>query len=492
MLPGWIETLQHGEDSLLERLLLAVEALHLEPHVLGFPCTHAAGKEPGLVLGQLGLEYLELTLGFVELQLERLQLAGSGLYLGRELLFPLVGSLVCIELGKRLPSGEETIDLKIQILHIEQIGKTRHLHWAGRVVPGPGQPSFPSLAGLDLRAPLGWEPPPDWRRLVAIDSHTGGEPFRVVFDGVPDIEGATMLERRRFAEDHFDELRRALMWEPRGHADMYGGFVGPPVEPSSDISVLFIHNEGFSTMCGHGIIALTKVVLDTGVLPADAPQTVIRIDTPAGQIEATAQYDGRVRSVAFRNVPSFVAAMDQIADVPGLGQVRYDLAFGGAFYAYVSAEDLELSIDPTGTSRLIDAGRAIKQAVIDSGPIEHPVEPGLGFLYGVIFFGPAESPAHHSRNVCIFADGEVDRSPTGTGVSGRLAIHHARGEVAFGEAIIVESILGSTFTGRVMETTEVGGLPAVIPEVTGTAHISGRIEMWMDPNDALGAGFLIR
>ncbi len=314
----------------------------------------------------------------------------------------------------------------------------------------------------------------------------------MLVEGVPDIEGATMLERRRFAEDQLDELRRALMWEPRGHADMYGGLVGPPVETSSDISVLFIHNEGFSTMCGHGIIALTKVVLDTGMLPADAPQTVIRIDTPAGQIEATAQYDDTVQSVSFRNVPSFVAAMDQIADVPGLGQVRYDLAFGGAFYAYVSAQDLKLSIEPASTSRLIDTGRAIKEAVIDSGPIEHPVEPGLGFLYGVILVGPAQDPAHHSRNVCIFADGEVDRSPTGTGVSGRLAIHHARGEIAVGEAITVESILGSTFTGRVAETTEVGGLPAVIPEVTGTAHITGRIEIWMDPNDELGTGFLIR
>ena len=314
----------------------------------------------------------------------------------------------------------------------------------------------------------------------------------MLVEGVPDIEGATMLERRRFADDHLDDLRRALMWEPRGHADMYGGFVGPPVESSSDISVLFIHNEGFSTMCGHGIIALTKVLLDIGVLPAVAPQTVVRIDTPAGQIEATAQYDGTVRSVSFRNVPSFVAAMDQIVDVPGLGQVRYNLAFGGAFYAYVSAEELELSIDPASTSRLIDAGRAIKQAVIASGPIEHPVEPELGFLYGVILVGPAQDPAHHSRNVCIFADGEVDRSPTGTGVSGRLAIHHARGEVAVGEAITVESILGSTFTGRVVEMTEVVGLPAVIPEVTGTAHITGRSEMWMDPNDVLGAGFLVR
>ena len=302
-----------------------------------------------------------------------------------------------------------------------------------------------------------------------------------------------MLERRAFAEDHLDDLRRALMWEPRGHADMYGALVGPPTDPSSDLSVLFIHNEGFSTMCGHGIIALTKVVLETGVLPAEAPKTVIRIDTPAGQIEATARIsDGGVESVSFRNVPSFVVAMDRTVDVPDLGQVRFDLAFGGAFYAYVASDDLGLPIEPSSISRLIDAGRVVKQAVVDSGPIDHPVEPGLGFLYGVIFVAPPEDPGHHSRNVCIFADGEVDRSPTGTGVSGRLAIHHARGDVSTDETIIVESILGSTFSGRVVGTAEVGGFPAVIPEVTGTAHITGRNELWLDPSDELGAGFLVR
>jgi trans-L-3-hydroxyproline dehydratase len=328
---------------------------------------------------------------------------------------------------------------------------------------------------------------------VAIDSHTGGEPFRIVVDSAPVIEGATMLERRAFAEDHLDDLRRALMWEPRGHADMYGALVGPPTDPSSDLSVLFIHNEGFSTMCGHGIIALTKVVLETGVLPAEAPKTVIRIDTPAGQIEATARIsDGGVESVSFRNVPSFVVAMDRTVDVPDLGQVRFDLAFGGAFYAYVASDDLGLPIEPSSISRLIDAGRVVKQAVVDSGPIDHPVEPGLGFLYGVIFVAPPEDPGHHSRNVCIFADGEVDRSPTGTGVSGRLAIHHARGDVSTDETIIVESILGSTFSGRVVGTAEVGGFPAVIPEVTGTAHITGRNELWLDPSDELGAGFLVR
>ncbi len=314
----------------------------------------------------------------------------------------------------------------------------------------------------------------------------------MVVEGAPEIPGDTMIERRRFAREHLDGLRRALMWEPRGHADMYGGFVGPPVEPSSDLSVLFIHNEGFSTMCGHGIIALTKVVLDTGVLPATEPETVIRIDTPAGQIEATANVaDGVVGQVRFRNVPSFVVDLDNTVEVPGQGEVRYDLAFGGAFYAYVQASDLGLTVAPEETTRLIETGRAIKRAVMESRSIPHPVEPDLGFLYGVIFVGPAEDPANHSRNVCVFAEGEVDRSPTGTGVSGRLAIHHARGEVA-DEGITVESIVGSAFTGRVVATTEFGGLPAVIPEVSGTAYITGRSEWWIDPDDALGAGFVLR
>jgi len=346
---------------------------------------------------------------------------------------------------------------------------------------------------MDLRQPLTWTPPADWIRVQVIDSHAGGEPFRVVIGETPLIPGDTMIERRHFAGENLDGLRRALMWEPRGHADMYGGFIGPPTIPTSDLSVLFLHNEGFSTMCGHGIIALTKVVLDTGVLPRSEAETVIRIDTPAGQIEATATVsEGMVESVRFRNVPSFVADLDNTVDVPGLGPVRYDLAFGGAFYAYVDASDLGLRLFPEANSRLIEAGRAIKTAVAKSRAITHPSEIELGFLYGVIFVGPAEDPANHSRNVCVFADGELDRSPTGTGVSGRLAIHHARGEVALGETITIESIVGSTFSGRVGGTTVFGGVPAVIPEVTGTAHITGRSEFWVDPEDSLGEGFLLR
>jgi len=272
---------------------------------------------------------------------------------------------------------------------------------------------------------------------------------------------------------------------------MYGGWIGPPIEPNSDLSVLFLHNEGFSTMCGHGIIALTKVILETGILPSSPRQTTIRIDTPAGQITAVARMNqGRVDSVSFLNVPSFALVLGTTTDVEGIGPVKYDLGFGGAFYAYVDATSVDL--DLTRGAGLVEKGRIIKKAIARSASIEHPEDPELGFLYGVIFTAKPENPANHSRNVCVFADGEVDRSPTGTGVSGRLATLHARGEIEVDQTITIESIVGSEFTGRIVDTTTVGGFDAVIPEVSGTAYIVGKSELWIDPDDPLNPGFLIR
>jgi trans-L-3-hydroxyproline dehydratase len=340
---------------------------------------------------------------------------------------------------------------------------------------------------MDLDRALYWEPPATWRRLTVVDSHTGGEPFRVVVDGLPQIHGDTVLERRRHAMDNLDHLRRALMWEPRGHADMYGGWIGSPVSTESDLSVLFIHNDGFSTMCGHGIIALGKVLIDTGIIEASEPETTIRIDTPAGLVVATSTVSsGTVTQTRFRNVASFVVELDASVDVEGLGRVGYDLAFGGAFYAIVEANALGLTLDEAGP--LIAAGRRIKTAIAGR-ELSHDDHPDLGFLYGVIFTGPATEPSFHSRNVCVFADGEVDRSPTGTGVSARLAVLSARGGIEDGEEIVIESIVGSTFRGKVAD--RLGG-NTIIPEVAGSAHIVGRSEFWFDPDDTLGEGFLVR
>lgn len=338
-----------------------------------------------------------------------------------------------------------------------------------------------------------WSPPEGWLRITTIDSHTGGEPFRIITGGYPDLPGDTILARRRYAREHLDSLRTALMWEPRGHADMYGCIITPPVSPEADIGVLFMHNEGYSTMCGHGIIALTKVVLETGLLPMVAPETEVRIDTPAGLVTAYAQVEGgQVVSVRFRNVPSFVLALDQAVEVPGLGRVRYDIAFGGAFYAYVRAEEVGLTCTPGDFRALIEKGMAIKRAIMAERAIPHPFEEDLSFLYGTIFIGPPLGEGAHSRHVCVFAEGEVDRSPTGTGVSGRLAIAYAQGEMNVGQSLVVESILGSRFIGRIVEFTAFGPHPAVIPEIEGTAHITGRHEFLIDPADPLGDGFILR
>ena len=346
----------------------------------------------------------------------------------------------------------------------------------------------------DFIQPLhGWKPPSHWPRITTIDAHAAGEPLRIIISGYPELPGQTFLARRRYAAEHFDYLRKILMWEPRGHADMYGCIITPPTSREANFGVLFLHNEGYSSMCGHGIIAVAKVAVETGLVPLTHPVTVVRIDSPAGLITAHAKINrGSVESVAFRNVPSFVLALDEIIDVPGLGEIRYDLAFGGAFYAYVQAEQVGLKCKPDEFRLLIEKGMAIKRAIMKSRTIPHPFEPDLSFLYGTIFIAPPTVPGVDSRNVCIFAEGEVDRSPTGTGVSGRMAIHFARKEISLMQAMVIESIIGSRFTGRVIETTRFGDYEAVIPEVEGTAHITGRNEFLIDPEDPLRHGFILR
>ena len=338
------------------------------------------------------------------------------------------------------------------------------------------------------RAPA-WGPPPSWRRVFTVESHAAGEPLRVVTGGVDPIPGATILEKRRFARERLDGLRRGLMFEPRGHADMYGAIPTEPVTPDGDAGVLFMHNEGWSTMCGHGVIALVTVALEVGLL---GERAVVRLDTPAGRVTARARRDGaRVRSVAFENVPSFVASLDDHVDVPGVGDVRYDLAFGGAFYAFVDAASVGLAMTPERFPDLIAIGSAIKRAVIASREIRHPLEPDLSFLYGTIFTGPALADAD-SRNVCVFAEGEVDRSPTGTGVSARVAIERARGRLAPGGSFVVESIIGTRFAGRIARELRLEGYDAVVPEIEGSAWITGRNEILIAPDDPLGEGFILR
>ena len=226
-----------------------------------------------------------------------------------------------------------------------------------------------------------WTPPADWLKITTIDTHTEGEPLRIIVDGYPHLPGDTILKRRRYAKTHLDHLRTALMFEPRGHADMYGCIVTPPVSPQADIGVLFLHNEGYSTMCGHGIIAIVKVALETGLVPQTAPETTIRIDSPAGLVTAHARIaDKKIQCIYFENVPSFVVALDQVVEVSGIGEVRYDIAFGGAFYAYVQASSIGLNCTPKDFPALVQKGMAIKRAIMETRDITHPFEEDLSFL----------------------------------------------------------------------------------------------------------------
>ena len=357
----------------------------------------------------------------------------------------------------------------------------------------PGVPLQTPTPPLDLQAALSWQAPAGWTCIEALDAHTAGEPLRIILAGWPDLGPGTVLERRRRAQAELEPLRRALMWEPRGHADMYGCVLLPPERPDSHFAVLFTHNEGYSSMCGHGIVAVVTAAFQTGLLPRAV--ATVRIDSPAGLIEAEPVWSAdasRVQAVRFRGVPSWVLCLDETLDVPGLGTVRYDLAYGGAFYAYVEAAPLGLPLRPERAGELIEAGRRIKQAGAAARSIEHPEHADLGFLYGTIFTGPAEAADAHSRQVCIFADGELDRSPTGTGVCGRAALLHARGGLAAGQEVAIESILGTRFTVQAGPELRHHGRAALQPLVQGSAFLTGRQRFFIDPADPLGAGFLLR
>ncbi|KAA0259257.1 proline racemase [Deferribacter autotrophicus] len=329
--------------------------------------------------------------------------------------------------------------------------------------------------------------------LKTIDLHTAGEPLRVIYKGLPEIEASSVLEFRRKFKEKYDFIRRALMWEPRGHADMYGCVLLPPYREGVEFGVIFMHNEGFSTMCGHGILAVIKLAVECGLVEKEEPLTIINIDTPAGIVKGFAEIsEGVLKKTYFQNVPSFLYLEDGKVKVDGIGEVVFDIAFGGAFYAYVDANSIGLNLNQDNIKQLIDWGMRIKKKIMDSYSIEHPLEKDLSFLYGVIFTDGKTGVGEVSRNVCIFADGEVDRSPTGTGVSGRLALHYAKREINKNDELIIESVIGTRFKCRIADITVFGDYDAVIPEVEGDAYIVGKSEFIIDETDPLKYGFFLR
>jgi proline racemase len=333
-------------------------------------------------------------------------------------------------------------------------------------------------------------PPP----ITTADYHTAGEPFRIVTGGAPPLEGGDVPARREHAARHLDHVRQLLVNEPRGHADMYGCFVTPPDDDGGDLGVVFFHNAGYSTACGHGTIALVTWALETGVVPITGSRTRVVVDAPSGRLTATATVSGdRVTSVSFVNVPSFVAAPTLRVTVDER-DLTVGLAFGGAFYAVLDAADVGCAVVAADLPRLIDLGRRIKAAIEAERDVVHPEATHLRDVYGVIFTDDTSSRdgVLHQRNVVIFADGEVDRSPTGSGVSARLALLDAGALVPRGTDLVTTGIAGLTFTGRVLGDAEVASMPAVVTEIEGAAHPTGTHAFVLDPLDPLGTGFLLR
>ena len=332
--------------------------------------------------------------------------------------------------------------------------------------------------------------------IATTDYHTGGEPFRIVTGGVPAFEGRTVPERRRWAAASIDHVRQLLVNEPRGHADMYGGFVTPPDDTGADLGVLFWHKDGFSTACGHGTIALVTWAIDSGRVAVEpgARDVAVTVDVPSGRLACTARLDdrGRVEAVAFRNVPSFVLARD-VEIATARGPLELDVAFGGAFYGSLDVRKIGLRVEPRALPELIALQRELRPALERVLDVVHPEQPDLAGIYGVIFWEPVDGEPHPQRNVTVFADGEVDRSPCGSGTSARLALLYERGEIGLGETLHHRSIVDSVFDARVIGAgPPVGGHRTVITEVEGAAFRTGEHTFTLDDRDPLGTGFLLR
>jgi proline racemase len=327
------------------------------------------------------------------------------------------------------------------------------------------------------------------RTYTAVDSHTEGMPTRVVTSGVGVIPGATMNDKRLYFIEHLDDVRKLLVNEPRGHAAMSGAVLQPSTRDDCDWGVVYIEVSGCLPMCGHGTIGVATVLVETGMVPVTEPTTTIRLDTPAGVVVARVEVrDGHAESVTIENVPSFVVRLDDEVDVPGLGTVPYSLAFGGNFYAMVDLDDVRLPFDRARQQDILAAGLAIMDAINATAPPSHPTIAGVDHCHHVEFIAPG-STAEHSRHAMAIHPGWFDRSPCGTGTSARMAELWQRGELALDTDFVNESFIGSRFVGRLVGETEVAGIPAVLPTVTGRAWVTGLGTYLLDPSDPFPTGF---
>ncbi|XP_039548265.1 trans-L-3-hydroxyproline dehydratase [Pimephales promelas] len=338
-------------------------------------------------------------------------------------------------------------------------------------------------------------PPHSGSVLSVVDMHTGGEPLRIILSGFPEVKGDTILAKRRYVREHLDHLRKVLMFEPRGHYDMYGALLVRSELAEADLGILFMHNEGYSTMCGHAVIALGRFAVDYGLIKEPtSPETQINIHCPCGLVKAFTQYsNGKTGAVRFLSVPAFAFATDVSVSVPGYESITVDISYGGALYAFVSAEKFGLDVNKSKIRDLVDAATAVSDAVKSQVKLHHPVSEDLAFLYGTIITDGKDAYSEEpTTNVCVFADAQVDRSPTGSGVTARIALQYHKGLIALNQARSFKSgATGSVFTGTAVEETMCGDFRAVVVEVRGHAHYSGVASFTQESDDPLSGGFLL-
>ena len=329
------------------------------------------------------------------------------------------------------------------------------------------------------------------RTFDAVDSHTEGMPARVIVGGVGEIPGATMMDKRLHFMEHMDDVRRLLMFEPRGHSAMSGAILQPPTREDADWGVIYIEVSGCLPMCGHGTIGVATVLVETGRVKVTEPVTTIRLDTPAGLVVAqVAVSDGRATSVTIRNVPSFSYGLDLSVEVPGIGRVPYDMAFGGNFYAMVDSDVLGVEFGRENGDEILRRGMQVMAAINESDAPVHPADPAICGCKHVQVIAPG-STEKKSRHAMVISPGWFDRSPCGTGTSARMAQLHARGLIGVGDEFVNESFIGTRFIGRILEETEVAGVPAIVPTISGRAWITGTAQYVLSNDDPFPSGFLV-
>ena len=328
------------------------------------------------------------------------------------------------------------------------------------------------------------------RWLNTVDTHTEGEPTRIITGGIGHLAGETISEKRDSFRRHQDHLRTALVAEPRGHKDMFGCVLTEPAGPDAQFGMFFMDNGGYLDMCGHATIGVSTVLVELGMAPGEGPRRRIRLETPAGMVESVVQVkDGRAVSVTFRGVPSFVEHLDATLPVPGIGELKVDVAYGGNWFVYVDADALGIEVSLSNIREVVDLGMRAREAANRHLPVRHPEIPGSDHINIATVLARAEDPAATYRNVHVFGPGQFDRSPGGTGNCARLAVLHRKGALGSDATVRIESVTGGMFRARVVEETEVGGRKAIVPEITGSAHITGFHQFPLDPHDRLGHGF---